>query len=391
MNGGATSSAMLPGGTGPMAVVWEGRPLDAPMVNAASWTRFASLLYIDGVADGYGYPLPPAGTLDPLWFNLTPAQEATEIAAMVIAFLECRADRPDRPVVLLGESMSGRRTALMLAYLRRAVGEASDLPDPELSVADTALFNDLVRKHLARLVAGRREFEHTFVADDVARQFYAWALIQPGLPNWQAQIAQQRSTAAFARIGPTRHLSEESVPLDLVERGVRAITDAAESRTLLGVALADIEWLHPASRGSAHRPSAPRPHFLDEVLGPLGANDDYYGGGRAAIGTAESNAVFVDNLLWVNTFITDAMRDPLALSYAIFEILENEGLVSEVRAVDERVYAHTAQGVRVRVQMLVFDSRHVVAWDRPIELANALESWLASVRTSSSGAPTSVR
>ncbi len=73
-------------------------------------------------------------------------------------------------------------------------------------------------------------------------------------------------------------------------------------------------------------------------------------------------------------------RDRLVFSYAIFDILESEGLVHDQRALDGRVQARTASGALIEVRMPVFDARHVVAWDRPVELADALESWLASLR-----------
>lgn len=248
-NGGLTSSIMLAGGVGPRTVVLEGQVLGDVTENPASWTRFAHLLFVDPPTAGYGYPIPPSEQPeDELWGFTTGGEEAIDVATIVLSFLECRDVRPDRPVVLVGESAGGARTAHMLHQLRRA---ASGTPDPTLPPAVDEAWTTLVRSHFDRIAAGRGELEHARAPEYVARQFFAWVLIQPALPNGRVQALEQHDTRIFERLARSR--SFEDYDGHAVERGGIAITSPEESRALLGVDIAAISALAPVNRTGARR------------------------------------------------------------------------------------------------------------------------------------------
>lgn len=376
-NGGATSEIMLAGGTGPSTVVWEGRALDAPMLNPGSWTRFAHVLWVDSPTGGYGYARSGRALAG------SQAAESAELAEVVISFLECRADRPDRPVVVAAESMGAARAALMLWQIGHPDGGEPSLRYDEGWTADdqTALAR-LVRVHFARIAVGRGESSSVIDPAVVARQFFGWVLIQPALPSWQAQIAGQYATRVSEQFAADRVPRWRDTRLDLVSRGTVALTDPVESRALLGVELADIPWLAPDAREDAYQlvGAGPSGHYLETRLGPLSEVDGYHAGGLFEVmHRGNANAIFTELLRTTTLLLTDAERDRTVASYAIFELLEQEGLVAAWTIREGWVDVTLADGERIVVRFPRFDARHVVALDRPVERADTIAEWLAQI------------
>lgn len=374
-NGNAPVSAvMLGGGTGPSTVVRDGLPLESVEENSASWTRFAHVLYLDLPGSGYGY-----GLRGGLRASAT-GDEAANNLINLIKFLDCRAPRSDMPVVLVGESQGGARVSRML-WLAQHGGFGPGGPHSEWDEEYNELFEDLLDDHFRGIASVRSEP----LEEIRRRQFFAKVQIQPALPTgarWGAdRVSQEEFDPSFPRA------STEGFEGPTDARPVAAIIDGAEAMALLGVDLANIEWLHPSFRENAIRSSDEAPaqdHFLEAQLGPLADGDFYYDldiFGGAVGGPEESNSLWVDNARDANVLVTDALRDDRVLSPGLFSILQSEGHILSWEWMDgvEEAMMVTLDGESITVSMPRFDARHVVAFDTADALADALEVWLANL------------
>jgi hypothetical protein len=398
-NGGPhapTSPYLFAGGTAQSTVIWERAALAAPMDNAASWARFAHLLYIDAPGTGYSYP-----TVDPRT-TLGPAHDAAEFVIAILTFLDCRMDRPDRAVALVGESYGGVRAHHVLWHLHHPSGHSDRVGDPGFGVnwtaGDQAALETRIGDHFARVASGRGETYTSHEPEVVARQFFGQVLIQPALlfdvlpHDWEPvmQITREGSLR-LAEIGESR----EGELGPAIERGRTAVLDETESRTMFGVRLEDIPWMSRDSRTffpwapypdgpPDQQPPDPVPHYLDAIFGELPAGYAYFDETRTLAANFEPPAppdVYLDGLSWTSTLLTDAVFDRTVVSRALPEILEMGGLTRQSRFREGWVDLELVDGTLVSIRMPRFDAGHNVPMFTPRQIADEVERWLAELRT----------
>jgi hypothetical protein len=398
--GSATTSILLPFGTGPMTLRADD-PDDAPPVpNEASFTRFANLLYVDERSTGYSYDLGTgcAGTSNDV-------TDAGDFVFTLLAFLDAHAPLVNNPVVVMGESYGGTRAPVMLYLLQHYAGDSpapSGMPDPATMLP---WLHERVQTHLD-LAFPERKGQVSSVAE-VSAQFGWEVLIQPSL----AGDAQQQYQAPLMANDPifSTFLGTGAVALSgydvrrtveqmaAVERHAGHMArDPQAMSAQLGVALADIVSLAAAERGAVVRqiePDALAAVVKDEAalrgsLGQLGEHDAYwlsFVNHRCGyfLGDGGSGNAFYSGLTTTQVFITNARYDGVVYTPAIPGLLGMGG--SEV-VLDESAPAGAerpgvirfspANGAPISIRFPRYESGHEVTLSAAAAFGADVEAWL---------------
>jgi hypothetical protein len=399
-----SSLALVPYGTA-RATLDPSTPSDvAPRPNAASWTSFANVLFIDERQSGFSYELGPpvdAGATPPGDAGtcaFSPIDDAADHVRVLLRFLDGHPALQAAPVILVGQSYGGTRATLMLDLLLRYPGEAKRA-DPalegEIQAHYAAVFPDHAGAPIAPALA--------------VTQFGRAVLLQPLVAGGIQDTVQAPLIKADPYVGG---VSSSQDPYDvrqpqgwsqaLDESAARALGDPVGATTLLAADPRSIPRLGPAERVEAFRLAVPdtaattaTDAALTAALGPLVAGDRYLvypctvcpTGASLAEGTGAGNE-FIANLMGgVRTFISDARYDSVIYSPAIPAVLQEVGTVTLDTAprpgvarpgwFTVRFPQNGATGPAIEVRFPPYvDSGHFVTVAEPQHLHDDVAAWL---------------
>lgn len=406
-NGGpgyATTSGLAAYGTGPSTLV-DGTPTDAPpQPNAASYTRFANLLYIDERATGLSYPLRAADGGAPRFdCSFSPEGDAGDYAILLLSFLEAHPALRDAPIFVMGESYGGMRAVSLMRILLHS-------DDPELHIDES--LRAAVARHFGAADGGAAPSH-----DQVTRQFKGLVLLEPWVAGPEQFEAELPLLEHDPYLGP-RLTDDKYDPYDMQKpagwaatlgaRANHALSDPDGSRSLFGVDLATVPELLPAARHDAFRPT---PVTADGIcsakddqaaseriaarLGALGPNDYYLG---TMVHSCREDGLFADKRLFgwflddlanVKVFVTHARWDAVIYSPAIPEAIKKGGFPTTVDTQPREGYARPgwievalpardgqpAQSIEIRFPNYD-ESGHMVATNQGPDLAADIVQWM---------------
>ncbi|WP_437915355.1 hypothetical protein WME73_08455 [Sorangium sp. So ce302] len=254
--GAATTSVLLPYGTGPYTLDPDAPADAAPLANAASYTRFANLLYVDPRSAGFSYDL---ATVDPASATYSDAPlyvaDAADFVYVLLEFLEADAPLRDNPVVVAGESYGGTRATMMLYMMQNYTRDSDTLG---LMVKALSWLKDKMQAHLDAAFPARAGAPQE--PSQVAEQLGWQLLIQPSIYGAQqrtygAPLARQDPDFAEYFADPevwdgydVRRTSEEGALIK--EHAYHAMRTPEHLEILLGVDLTEIADLS-TDRGAA--------------------------------------------------------------------------------------------------------------------------------------------
>jgi pimeloyl-ACP methyl ester carboxylesterase len=332
-NGGPgfpTTLGLLPCGTGPFVV----DELGAAVGNDASFTRLASLLYLDQPATGFSYDDASLGSIP---FDAT--TDAGAFASAIQGVLDTHSIFAASELVLVGESYGGTRAQLVIDRLGDRVG-AQVLIEP--------------------VVMGSLQTNESHPA--------------PGACTYDTSQTDRCVVGAAPGV----------------------LADAEAGTRLLGGALEDIPGLRgPDRHGAARTGFDDAEPALEARLGPLDPGDAYFAGGPFnPVDFDQIIPVFESNLARVPTFITHAMFDGIVDSTAIGRALADAGLGATFDAAAPAGAArpgewtvHLASGA-VTIRMPTYDAGHMVAQRAGKALRDDIAAWLtAGSRTRTDSEP----
>ncbi|WP_437898600.1 S10 family serine carboxypeptidase-like protein [Sorangium sp. So ce124] len=400
--GAATTSVLLPYGTGPFTLDPDAPADTAPRANAASFTRFANLLYVDPRSAGFSYEL---ATVDPAsdCYRDVPlyVADAADFVYVLLEFLEAHEPLRDNPVVIAGESYGGTRATMMLYMMQNYARDSDSL---ELMDRPPSWLKDKMQAHLdaafpARAGAAREPVQ-------VAEQFGWQLLIQPSLYGaeqrmYEAPLARQDPDFAEYFVNPevwdgydVRRTSEEGALIK--EHAYHAMRTPEHLETLLGVDLTEVAGLAPPGREPSFRyferddPAeiAASESSLRAELGELDDTDAYWLPSTRPCGSYAGDyrtlSAFTSLLERTATFITNARYDAVVYTEALPVFLSEYSTFTV--DVDRSLPAGAARPGVVRLttdttersfRFPAYESGHKVSVDAPRELAEDVEAWLA--------------
>ncbi|WP_434425159.1 S10 family serine carboxypeptidase-like protein [Nannocystis pusilla] len=283
--------------------------------NPHSWTRFANVLYPDPRGAGYSYDVAPAvGEPQPLEF--VPEHDAADFVRVVLAFLARHPQLRSNPVILVGESYGGNRSALMLGQFLHPgrLAKKSRYYDPSLREA--------VLAHYAAVFPDAADL----TPQRLAEQFGHQVLIQPAITWLQVpDVPDTPDDQQMLELGcvpdPDYLQCDEPQWFATARTGaaVAALTDPPSMGLALGVDAASIEWLHADAReGAVPRGDNGVTHDesgLRAVFGELPAGEAYYlpynysGDDTFNWRSAYYGYIYLESFYGARTFITDAGKD----------------------------------------------------------------------------------
>lgn len=405
--GAATTSILMPYGTGPRALDPAAPAGAAPIANDASYTRFANLLYVDARSTGFSYERGRVHPADCHGEEQLYVADAADFIYVLLEFLGARAALRDNPVVVVGESYGGTRAAVMLYMMQHYTLRADGI-----GVMGRAppWLKGKVQAHLdaafpARAGAAREPSQ-------VAEQFGWQVLIQPSLfgveqamyeeplaradPDLAAHFA---APGASDRFDVRRTVEEGEI---VAEHAARAMRDPEHLEALLGVSLSEIDGLAPPGRWPSSRyfwsggeaaAAAASERALRAELGALGADDAYWLPAglpcQGNLGDRASLRAFEEILPHTATFITNARHDAAVYTEALpVFFAERSGHEVEIDmslpagAARPGVVRLTGGGADIALRFPTYESGHAVSVGAPRELAEDVEAWLAETGAS---------
>lgn len=163
--------------------------------NPWSWTGLGNLLYIDARCAGFSYGLLPEGTprtlnglsSEFLGRNFNSYTDAADYIRVLLGFLAEEPQLRDNPVIIVGESYGGVRATLMLNmllhYPRQGNGE---------DIYQDGSLVDLIQNHIDAVFS---EYSRQVPPSSViARQFSHQVLIQPAIDDYRNSVAARLLT-----------------------------------------------------------------------------------------------------------------------------------------------------------------------------------------------------
>lgn len=377
--GSPTSKGLLAYGTGPSTLA-DGREEPAP--NPARWSRFAHLLYIDGRSTGFSYD-PGSGTGD-CATPPTPEGDAADHLQVLFAFLAAHPGFAAVPVVLAGESYGGARAQLMMDELANPESYASVLGRPFVDRARAAVRGGL--------------------------RVRAQVLIQPHILG-AAQDHKQREMVDPPPVGkdPYDITKARGWASEVGWAAERALATPKGFRDLVGLPPEAVPRLAGTSRGMAHRAGLSRPgeagdppsrRALDTALrialGEPSKNDAFYvdltdtACPRDPAYLDESHPfgvgnAFLRNLTRAPLFVTDAARDTVVHTPALFEVLSRAQVKVDVLGEPTGVRSGAFRLVSAALAPTVIRAPryaaagHMVTIAEPEAIASDVREWLRSL------------
>jgi len=399
--GAATTSVLLPFGTGPQTLKEEGELGDPPVENPTSLTAFANLLYIDARSTGFSYDVGNAGCP---YEGEPVAGDAADFIYALLEVLDSHPGLTNNRVIVVGESYGGTRAPVMLFGLQHYAVPADDSVGslPDFSV-DAPWLRDRMQAHVDLAFPDRAG--EVLGPDDVADQFGFQVLIQPSIfggPQVAFQTPYLQADPDFADFYADQSLYD---PYDvrrtpeegllLFDRAAAAMRDPATFAKLIGVDPGEVPGLAARERGDALRiferddPAqvARDEASMREALGELEPADAYWlplvSGCGLFEGDYTSLSAFAEILNRSHTFITDARYDSVVYTPALPPFF-SQASRTEV-TVDTSAPAGAARPGVIRIvgplldtsiRFPTYESGHEVTISAPAELAQDVRAWL---------------
>lgn len=375
--GAATSSGLLPFGTGPVTIDPEA-PVDAPLRdNASSLTENANLLYIDERQTGFSYGL---GGVPTEACAMSGFEDAADFVRVMLEFMRTHDGLAKNPVAIVGESYGGARAILMEHLLLY----------PTSPRATEIGISDVIKDHFVRTQLIDAANVATMGPDVAAKQFGHLVLIQPlvvgklQLEHQNEYLAQNPDIPAnFQNLSDVRKEADYDSKV-LLPRLLKVLTSKEQSARLFGASLETIPQLRGDARKSAFRvlprfiaPNIEAPlHASSETnfaswLGPLEEDDHYYHDLGGACPWTPSNIEpgnqFLQVLPFAKAFITNARYDALIYTPAIPEIMKTyaklDVVVESTGGASARpgvISVGLTNGTRAKIRFPRYDSGHMV-------------------------------
>lgn len=439
-NGGpGVATGLLMGfGTGPVRVD-DG----TAVANPGSWTALGDLLYVDARDTGFSY-MRSEDSLDIAarsaafgLQNFNMFFDAADYARVILRFMAAHPQLSKREVVLVGESYGGTRATILLNLLLFRedydTGGAGRYHDPAL-IAEIDAFLKM-----------RDPAVEAWTANEIIKVFGEQVLIQPGLGDLQRAIAGELLElpdspvfALAADLGlnyvTCANKPQNCVPWDNAVMFIEGtaqrsrydlqagntwladsfainkarFSDLGLLEAMLGMPPAEVVGILPDARADAFRMGSPGAYPADggniATLGPLLGWDRYYLPFVAEVNTAFRSslanfigagagddhimAMFLHNLVYVDTFITAATRDVAIYAPSIPATLElfSDEVAGVLVGPEEFTVEYTpapfagepAPGSRT-VRFPVYDASHAVGVDQAVQLRDDVGAWLAGL------------
>jgi hypothetical protein len=383
---GASTAHLLGLNTGPFTL--DPQAGGGPVVNAASWTQFANLLYIDAPSTGLSYTLPmPSGQTPDVGTEVN--RDAATFVRVVLGFSARHPQLDASSVVLVGQSFGGTRATMMLHHL---------LFHDELVEGDfvDAALRDEIVAYLDR-VDGRGSYP----PERVAERFSA-VMIQPSLA---CALQRDLGPGPFGGGCSPSDLYQCDEPVGTVDELTATLAVSLEQPTALatvfGVDPTTIAWLYADQRTSAYgrTPKAgDDEQAMVAVFGELADDDQYYLPFNDAFFWAPNLELpdacersdgrhFLRVAAFVPIFITNAEFDRIVYSPNIpLALASHDDVVSAV-VLDTGVPADAERPGTMRIDYVDGTRRdlrfpsypgagHSVTWRAAAELREDIEAWL---------------
>jgi len=337
--GSATSAYLFSFNTGPYTLDPSQVGSGQIVSNPNNWAQFANLLHVDAPGTGFSYPMSLDGGSKPS-VGIDLDRDAASLIRVVVRFLDRHPSLQANPVILVGESYGGTRAALMLDHLFNY----QSLTTSTATYQDAALYNDLTA-HFGLVFP--QDNPATLSPAKVASQFGHQVLIQPvvaGSAQWNlntpdASVCPLVQHDNYQCDQPTGWLDQNAL------LAATHLTTVATLHQALGVDPTTIEWLHARARTRAYGRSDGTLVSTPEMttsFGTLGTDDNYflvlnhavelgYGTGSRWWTDPTIGVSFLNDLVYVDTFITNAKLDMVVWTPAIATALRSyTGVASSV-------------------------------------------------------------
>jgi hypothetical protein len=300
------------------------------VADPTSWASFANLLYIDAPGTGFSYPLALAdGTQPSVGIDLD--RDAADVIRVVVRFLDRHPALQSGPVVIVGESYGGTRSTLMLDRLLNY----QELATTGAVYQDAGLQADLL-SHFAAVYPGTAA--ESVTPTQIASQFGHQVLIEPvvaGSNQWD--INTPDTSVCVPNYEPYQCDEPDGWDNQVTTAAGNSLVTLATMKQALGVDPTTIAWMHASARTNAYGRSpslglaAPD---LVATFGTLNSNDTYF----ILLNTLVENGYsstsrywmdpsigisFLDDVVYVDTFITNARLDMVVWAPAIPTALED--------------------------------------------------------------------
>ena len=314
--GAATSAYLFSFNTAPWTLdpaVAGSQPIVA---DPTSWAAFANLLYIDAPGTGFSYPLALAnGTQPSVGIDLD--RDAADVIRVVVRFLDRHPALQSGPVIVVGESYGGTRSALMLDRLLNY----QELATTGAVYQDGGLQADLL-SHFAAIYPGTSPA--TVSPAQIATQFGHQVLIGPvvtGSSQWS--INTPDTSVCVANYEPYQCDQPNGWYAQVATAASNNLVTLATMKQALGVDPTTIAWMYASARTQAYgrNPASgiAAPDWWP-CSGTLDADDTYFMLLNQQVTTGYSSTSrywmdptigvsFLDDVAYVDTFITDARLD----------------------------------------------------------------------------------
>jgi Serine carboxypeptidase len=404
IQGGPAGSVMpLWGTTAPLTLAGSADPTrEGAQPNPHRWSALGNLLYIDSSFAGFSYEHTLEPGEQPCDSSFDGDEDAGQYTKVVLRFLARHPALLANPVVIVGESYGGVRATLMLQQLLHP----ESLRDPASTYQDEQLATD-IDQHVTALADARNE-QPAHSPELMARQFGRQVLIQPLVLGALQPVASHTLPVGCPREAvlpppgfPAPELPQqpttEEIAWQTLERMHQRLVGSDALSDFVGVDITSIEWLHATARAGACRRVAHEITdmlALTDTLGSLPAHDAYYVPiavplhftGRGKLGEHPSSALaplFIDNLRYVRTFVTNAQCDGVVSTE---DLLNSLAHLAGVRSVARDMLGERAGEVRVELEdgttahvRIPFYARsgHVVTLHSPDAILEDVRGWLA--------------
>jgi hypothetical protein len=389
--------------------------------NPYSFSQLGNLLYIDTPAAGFSYRLGSDPDSDQCARIFDPDREAGQYVRVLLRFLARHPSLQGAPVFLVGESYGGVRATLMLQQLLHP----GALRDPDAGYVDFALADE-IEAHARR--AGLGCGAAALSPSAVARQFQRQILVQPAMLGEKQSFPPEGGPGFGCPRNQAGRGTDEEQHVRL-QHMLQQISDGPALSNFVGVDVGTIRWLHAEERALACQRFARQEQGLPlpgdalpglaQTFGTLASWDAFYllsakplqgTWPRSSLGefnsagfeTADLESVparralprvadlFLDNLRYVQTFITDARCDEtldIGATIAAFETLGELERVSlephdDLRVRDLVLYFKDGEERTLRVPEYP-TAGHMVALHSPETFLSDVRDWLAETPTHS--------
>jgi hypothetical protein len=326
-NGGpgtATSSYLFSFNTAPWTLDPGATGSAKIAADPSSWTEFANLLHIDPPGVGFSYPMSlDDGSQPSVGIDLD--RDAADVIRVIVRFLDRHPALQANPVILVGESYGGTRSTLMLDRLLNY----QLLATAGAGYQDSGLYADLLQ-HFAAVFP--QSNPQTITPAQIAAQFGHQVLIEPvvaGQTQWSLNVPD--SSVCVASYDVYQCDQPNGWYGQAATTASTNLATFAALRQALGVDPTTIAWFYAAARtkaygrGSGTVVSTPE---MTATFGALGTDDNYLLSLNGAVLNAYSSTSrwwtdtsigtsFLDDLVYVDTFITQGKFDMVVFSGAI--------------------------------------------------------------------------